>query len=168
MFGADLEAKPAKEEAEMADKVISAFARDGKIRLAFSFDRVLIDDFKARIPWQKRQWNGKELKDFKTGIRTPNPSGDNTWIIDLDMLDEVKKLAEDHGYEIQAAVSEIPMAVAADFDCYRQMWQDVPDVLMKKVYKTVAMEMHPDRGGDLGNFQSFNSGWDSVKKERNL
>jgi hypothetical protein len=148
---------------------ISAWACDGRIKLKFDYNRDLIEELKSRIPSNKRRWNGKNQVDRKTGIKTANPSGDDTWIVDTDQLDVIEQIAREYGYEIQAAVTEIPLAaVDSGADSYRMMFSSIPNELMKKIYKSVTLELHPDKGGDPTVFQDFNSGWTEIKKERNM
>lgn len=146
-------------------KPINATVVDGKIHLKFGYDPDFSNELKANLPRGTLRWN--PIKDKQTGL--PNPGGDNTWVVDPSALDAVGAIAERMGYEILVATtaSAAPM-VQVGTSPYERMFGKVPDDLMKKVYQTLSMKLHPDMGGNTATFAEFNSAWDEIKKLRKM
>lgn len=49
-------------------------------------------------------------------------------------------------------------------DPYRALLEGLPPDLLKKVYRTIAEAMHPDKGGSTEKMQRVNAAWDRIKK----
>ena len=58
---------------------------------------------------------------------------------------------------------------AGQRSCERVKLRSVaPDDVLKKVYRLIAAEIHPDKGGLPEAMVALNQAWSEVKKERKL
>lgn len=49
-------------------------------------------------------------------------------------------------------------------DPYRALLESLPKDVLKKVYRLIAAEVHPDKGGTTEQMQKVNAAWDRIKK----
>ena len=53
-------------------------------------------------------------------------------------------------------------------DPFGEMLRVAPPELMKKIYRLIAAEIHPDKGGKPEDMITLNAAWTEVKKEKGL
>ena len=149
-------------------KTIIAWVQEGHLRVKFDYDPSMVQSLKDCIHWKKRRWNGRRIKDLKTGEYSENSTGDDSWILDLDQADTIGQLADQMGYEIVTPdMGNAAPPEPRDDDPYRTMFELVPLDLLKKFYTQIQLQCHPDRtGGDDSISKAANSGWAEIQKIR--
>lgn len=149
-------------------KVVTVWIQDGHLHVKFDYNPSLIQALKDSINWKKRRWNGRTTKDRDSGAITPNPEGDNSWVIDLDQSDVVEQLAAAYGYEILMPECAAPVAVPTEDDPYRLMFGKLPLDVLKKFYQQIQLKFHPDvTGGDDSIVKDANAAWVKIQEEKN-
>lgn len=148
----------------MAKKIIDVWIKDGKVKLWFERDRIFIEALKEAIPWQHRQWNGKQRQDA-SGKWHDIPGGDNTWIIHVSQLSILEALVEEYDYELRLPNSGEVVHGPPPIDIYQELLGMLPFRDLHAVYKQLALKYHPDRySGDPEIFTSIQAAWTRMKE----
>lgn len=95
----------------------------GRLKLRFDFHPALVGELKSRIPVNKRRWNPKVLIDRETGEKRVNQGGDDTWLVDCDMLTAVEAAAVKCGFEIMMGATDV----------YRELFGHLDAELMEEI-----------------------------------
>jgi hypothetical protein len=136
------------DEEDMPEKIISIWWDEQTKRIAvrFPFDKALVASLKAMIP---------------SAYRSFSKERGNIWLIDLIMEDQLKAIAKGYGYKIES-LDTIKENGPSPF---HMLLVDLPLPILKKVYRVIATEIHPDRGGSTELMQKVNDAWALIEKE---
>lgn len=122
-----------------------------KIALRTPYDPEFIDALKKAIPWQCREWK-KEKK---------------VWLVDIASKGALEELLLDAGYMINDGTLPTEEAPAHNgASPYHDLIAKLPFAVLKKVYRVIALECHPDRGGDTKLMVQVNAAWERINDDR--
>lgn len=143
-----------KKKRIMATGKATIRVKDGYIFLSAPYDEHFIQELKADIPYGSRIF----LKN------------DKQWRIDAAYADDLLSVVRKHYGEPTIVEPEEKVVVVADaeVDPYGVMLRLGSDDTVKKVYRMLAVELHPDKGGKPENMVSLNQAWEKIRKERKL
>ncbi len=142
------------------------WAADGWIKCKTPYDEartpLFASKLKAAINWKLRQWSPSE----------------RVWLVDPSCLDTLKKLAKEYFPDVimmngtpDAAASGGMASDPVEASTYGMManvLRAASSEALKKVYKTLAVDLHPDHGGDNDTMRRLNTAWDRIKVERGI
>lgn len=129
------------------------FGQDGQIFVKSSFSREWVDWFKATIPAGSRSWDpDKKL-----------------WGFDPAFLDEVHAKCEET-FDVTTIVEDSSQGGDSKETLYAALLEPLPDALLKRVWRFIAKEIHPDTnpGADRNLAAEVTSAWNQIKIERGL
>lgn len=130
--------------------------QSGVLKIRCDFDSKFIESLKVHIPIKSRAWN-KQTK---------------TWEVEVAFLDTALHLMTkffDHIVTPQFGKRNSALQNKPDeSDPYSTLLRLAPDDLVKKVYRELAKELHPDKGGDKDKIQKVIKAYERIKKERKL
>jgi hypothetical protein len=125
--------------------------------------RFSIEQYEAgvRIPWGK--WRGNTVDD-----------GDYKWKVPRNAETAWKAQHDKQGFADQFRHEEDQRVFGDEanergHNCtYSRLLQYASPETMKKVYRLIMLDAHPDRGGSDDNAKVVNAAWDAIKKERGI
>jgi len=139
------------------------WAENGWIKCKVPYSPNYVADLKATISWKLRQWSPSE----------------KVWMVDPSCLDEAIEVAKRH-FPNTVIMNGSPDATAAAGPVERDPLEDgtygtMANLLraasndgVKRVYKALAADLHPDRGGDSDTMRRLNTAWDRIRMERGM
>lgn len=87
------------------------------------------------------------------------------WLVDQSMMDKLQELLGRLGYEVHdgtmAAETATPSNGASPF---HEMICDAPLDTLRKVYRVLAIDCHPDKGGNKDTMAKINVAWDKIQR----
>jgi hypothetical protein len=157
-------------------KRATVWIEKGWINIRADFDSSLAPTLKAEIqPPSHRRWD-----DHADGSACPKGSragfnsgrcgckGHGWWLVEPSHLDEVIPLLEAL-YDVTVLAPEAPPApqrlLTSGGGCLCSMAS--PDTL-KQIYRLVALEAHPDKGGSTERMSEVNAMWMKMKKGKGV
>jgi len=139
---------------KMANARATLWVKDGYIFVKTPYVEAFIQELKADIPYQSRVF----LKVEKV------------WRVDAAYHEDLLSVVQKHFGEptILEPEQKIEVVASTEKDPFGAMLRVAPNDLLKKVYRMIAVEVHPDKGGKPEDMVTLNSAWEAVKKERGL
>jgi hypothetical protein len=130
------------------------WVKDGYIFVKTPYDPEFVQELKADIPSSCRTWMGV----------------DKVWRIAAAYHEDLLSVVKKHYGEPTVLEQETQVVVVGDSgnDPFGAMLKVAPDEVLKKVYRMIAAEIHPDKGGKPEDMVTLNQAWAEVKKERKL
>jgi hypothetical protein len=131
------------------------WVKDGFIFVKTPYVEDFIQELKADIPYQARVF----LKVEKV------------WRVDASYHEDLLSVVKKHFGEptiLEPETKEVVVIEGANKDPFGMMLRVASSDLLKKVYRMIAAEVHPDKGGKPEDMVTLNQAWDAIKKERGL
>jgi hypothetical protein len=125
------------------------------INVRTPYDKDFVAALKNRLPYGARKWDGDQ----------------KVWQVDPSYDTELMAVLETYFEEVNVIEQEQPQIVAAldtGADPYAALLRFASDETLKKCYRMVALDVHPDRGGSSDSMTQANMAWDAIKKERGI
>jgi len=136
------------------DDKATLWVKDGYIYIKTPFNPAFVQELKADIPASQRAWLGN----------------DKVWRVAAAYHEDVLSVVRSHYGEPTILEQETQVVVVGntEADAFSTMLKLAPDEILKKVYRMIAIELHPDKGGKSEDMAALNVAWDEIKKERKL
>lgn len=137
------------------DGRVTLWVKDGYIFMHSPFNREFIDEFKADIPANARSWM----------------VNDKVWRVAASYHEDLLSVVRKHFGEptvVEPEPQVVVQAAGGGDDPYGAMLRVAPPDLLKKIYRLIAAEIHPDKGGKPDDMVALNNAWAEVKKEKGL
>jgi len=130
------------------------WVKDGYIFVKTPYNPEFVQELKADIPSSMRTWMGV----------------DKVWRIAAAYHEDLLSVVKKHYGEPTILEQETQVVVVGDTgnDPFGAMLRVAPDDVLKKVYRMIAAEIHPDKGGAPEAMIVLNTAWSEIKKERKL
>lgn len=131
------------------------WVKDGYIFCKTPYVEAFIQELKADIPYGSRIF----LKN------------DKVWRVDAAYHEDLLSVVKKHFGEpviLEPETKEVVVVQGAGNDPFGAMLRVAPADVLKKVYRMIAVEIHPDKGGKPEDMVVLNQAWDAIKKERGL
>ena len=110
-----------------------------------------------------------DLKRISAWARSYDPAT-RVWTFDRGQLDRVWHLCETHlgDVHVDPELEPPPPRRAPDsrLELLGKLIAPLSEVGLKRVYRVVMDELHPDRGGDTRTCQEANATWDAISRQR--
>jgi len=143
-------------------KTSRIWAENGWIKFESPYDKELtplfIEELKQRIFWKRRQWSPSE----------------KVWMVDPSELDTLVEVARK--YFSFLSVDGAKDNSNASHTCNIEddgMYETISNLLrsastdsLKRIYRILAVDFHPDRGGDGDTMRRLNTAWDKILLSR--
>lgn len=151
----------------MKGQAARIWAENGWIKFRAVYDPSLTPAFaeslKLRIPWKLRQWSPSE----------------KVWMVDPSALDDLVEIARrffpdvvisnsGNGGKQERVQKEHFQDCETPYDAMADLMKVASFEAMKKVYKTLALDLHPDHGGDGDTMRVLNTAWDKICQQRGV
>lgn len=143
-----------------------------KLVVAFPYDPVVVASFKDYFHYQDRKWD----PDAKAWVCPATPlvlARLKIWaeahggggVIEPSAMAAVYANNRQGGYTDQHKPPPPPPRPAAGQGTspYHDMIARLPPDVLKKVYRLIATECHPDKGGSTEIMQRVNAAWDKIR-----
>jgi hypothetical protein len=134
-----------------AEKTATLWADGGWIHVRTPYNVDFVNSLKAEIERSQRKWN----PDMKI------------WMVDVGALDQLVEIAERY-YKVNVVEQEAPKVLVSGDNPYSELLEGLPDDVLKKIYRLIAVECHPDRGNDGKLLSVANGAWGKIKKLRSM
>lgn len=131
------------------------WVKDGYIFVKTPYVEAFIQELKADIHYSARVF----LKNEKV------------WRVDAAYHEDLLSVVRKHYGEptiLEPEVKEVMIVESASKDPFGAMLRVAPNEVLKKVYRMIAVEIHPDKGGKPEDMVSLNQAWDAIKKEKGM
>ncbi len=128
------------------------WVRDGWIHCRTPYHEDFIMDLKNDIPHSARKYNRDE----------------KIWLVEASYAEDLEKIVRKYFGEPTVVMNEVHVQAGATEDVYSAFLRVLPNAVLIRLYKTAALELHPDRGGDPQVMSQMNAAWAEIKKERKL
>lgn len=127
----------------------------GWIHVRTPFDRAFIDALKALVPASDRRWDNDE-KIWKVAA---------AWANELEPL-----VTRFYGPPtiLEPEVVVVAAPAGAAHDPFGALLRLAGDDALKRIYRQLAAELHPDRGGSPERMIELNQAWEQIRKERGI
>jgi hypothetical protein len=116
------------------------------------FNRDFVEALKEGIDRSCRKWDGVE----------------KVWKVDVDEMDNLEVICKLYFKEVIFIEVDQPQAVSSGGGCYADLICDLPDDALKRVFRLVALSMHPDQGGTDTGMSKVNDAWHAIQKQRGM
>lgn len=139
----------------MRDRVAEIYGSPSEdwLRVYFDYDPDLIEDLKVNIPSYSRRWDPEE----------------RCWLILPSQRKKLVVLLADHGHTVKAferqPATSNPAPAQSIHDPFEALLREMPAELRSKVYRQLAMALHPDNGGDTELMKRLNLIWDKMGRK---
>lgn len=135
-------------------------AVSGGIMYRGAYKRACIDDLHAKIPVASRRWMKAE----------------RVWQVDPQWVDVLLGVLRDHYAKVEEHTgaggskhAPPPTAVVkSDHDPLSTMIHLANDGTLKKIYRLIALDVHPDHGGSTQAMAELNTAWKQVCEIKHL
>jgi hypothetical protein len=116
------------------------------------YDKEWIAELKIDIPYAGRKWDADQ----------------KLWKVDPAYLDDLIDVTEKY-FDVSVINPNpepevVMISAGAETDAYSRMLKLASPGLLKKVYRLIASEIHPDKGGPAHGMVELNAAWDEIKK----
>jgi len=130
------------------------WVKDGYIFCKSPYNQEFVQELKADIPG---------------GCRVFMPI-DKVWRVAAAYHEDLLSVVRKHYGEPTILEPETTVTVVESTgkDPFGEMLRVAPPELMKKIYRLIAAEIHPDKGGKPEDMITLNAAWTEVKKEKGL
>jgi hypothetical protein len=132
-------------------KSATLWADAGWIHIRSPFVREYVDALKGEIDRSYRRWNPVE----------------KTWSVDVSQLELLIEISE-RFFTVKIIEQEVPMSAAVGGDPYSELLSGLSDDVLKKIYRLIVLECHPDRTGDGKLLSQANVAWEKIRKARSM
>jgi hypothetical protein len=128
------------------------FVKGEWIHVRTPYHEAFINALKAEIPHAYRKWG-------------PTIGLDKVWLVDPSHIDDLVFVCE-RFFEVNVVDTqpEVVAIATPTGDAYGRMLRLASPAIVKKVYRLIAQEIHPDRGGDPAKMTELNLAWDEIRK----
>ena len=111
------------------------------------YDPAVIAAIKTMIPGPLRRWDTSR----------------KIWLVDQSMMPKLEDMLGRLLYSVEDGT--LPQErTATNGSPFHDMLCDVPMVTLKKVYRTLAIDCHPDRGGSSELMAKINDAWRQIEE----
>lgn len=114
------------------------------------YDPGIVSSLKVMIPSSLRRWDGAR----------------KIWLIDQSMMAKLEEILAKLGYSVEDGTLPPERATPSDKSPFHDLLCDVPFGTLQKVYRVLAMECHPDRGGNPEVMARINVAWRQIQEVR--
>jgi len=122
-----------------------------EIMIRTPYDPEFVSAIKSAFHYADRRWDGD----------------DKVWAVHRAQLPLLRKLLHRFYDQVEELGTLDPPMMAAAPCLYGDLLRHLPNDVLHKVYKTIVMEVHPDRrGGDLELCKQVNVAWDRLQGKR--
>ena len=130
----------------------------GAYRMVTPYNPAFVELLKQAMPASDRMWDATS----------------KTWTLTEKYLDKVRALAEQcfHTTAVvvtrqQSEAASMPRTVAASplDQIIVEFFRLLPYGAAQKAFRQAAMELHPDRGGDISKMSALNAAWQRLEKD---
>merc|ERR1719421_149549 len=134
----------------------------------------LIPDDQVEVPEEGVSRNNKYVLDDKTLLRelslTTDEAEKEAAILTKDHLEEMNRALDEYILRQMCFKSEIIDEIARLHEncayAILGVSADATDAEIKKAYRIIAMQCHPDKGGDKEDFQELNNAYEKIMEQR--
>jgi hypothetical protein len=88
------------------------------------------------------------------------------WLFDQSLMDKVEEFLTIHKFQVTDGTLAEERQGSNDGSAYTELLAPLPDELLKRVYRLLATECHPDKGGSHEVMTKINQAWARIKQER--
>ena len=133
------------------EAVISKSSREGWVRVSTPYDEKLVLDLKNYIEPGSRKWD----PDTKY------------WEVKDSVLGTLITILKKHFGEnvVQTLTQEEKRVNANPFIELFSILKKMPNANLEKVYNSLALALHPDKGGSTAQMSALNQAFDEVRKK---
>jgi len=137
------------------------WAENGWIKCVTPYSEEFVNELKGKISWRLRQWSPSE----------------RVWMVDPAALDDLMEVAQKffpsiavvkNGETSEPPESSVDYLEDGTYGTMANMLRVASVDTLKRLYKNLAMDIHPDRGGDKDTMRLLNIAWDRIKLERGI
>lgn len=115
------------------------------------YDPAIVASLKTMIPGSLRRWDGTR----------------KIWLVDQTMMPKLEELLARLSYHVEdGTLAEERTAPANGHSPYHDLLVDVPEGTLRKVYRVLAIDCHPDRGGSTELMAKINTAWAEIEQLR--
>lgn len=86
------------------------------------------------------------------------------WLVDQMHMEKLQSIFEQCGYTVQDGTLAQEAAPSNGHSPYHDLLADLPVEVLRKVYRVLALEYHPDRGGDHVRMTAINEAWKRIQE----
>mgnify|MGYP001609834074 CR=1 FL=1 len=141
----------------MRDRVAEIYGSSFEdwLRVYFDYDPDLIEDLKDTIPKRARRWDPE----------------DRCWLILPSQKRALTHLLAEHGHTVKSFERNAPAggtprpSPSPNFDPIEALLREIPTEMRAKVYRQLAIALHPDNGGDTELMKRLNVIWDKLGRK---
>jgi hypothetical protein len=140
--------RPGKQKATL-------FIKGEWVHVRTPYHEGFVNALKAEIEYSYRKWGPA------VGI------DDKVWLVDPSQIDTLVFVCE-RFFEVNVVEDKTEVIMVegeAAQDAYSRMMRMASPGLKKKIYRLIAMEVHPDKGGTPAQMTELNLAWEEIKKE---
>lgn len=152
-------------------RVATIWAENGWIKIRAPYSEqvtpLFVEELKSNINWKLRQWSASE----------------KVWMVDPSALDTLVEIAKKYYAQVTVLNNSKDTGQEEGYDQFRfrgnkaskgngeytvmaELLQAASMECLKKVYKVMVVEFHPDRGGDPDTMKRLNTIWDKICQQR--
>jgi len=123
----------------------------GVVKIRTPYVKEFVDRLKWSIPRDSRSWKPQE----------------KVWEIEPSYADILVDVASDF-FTVKKHDQISSIVPVQEPDIYSQMLSLASIDSLKRIYRIIAMDVHPDRGGNDQAMTILNECWEKIKKERQM
>ena len=138
------------------------WAENGWIKCVVPYEENFVGELKEKIDWRLRSWSPSE----------------HAWMVDPAVLDDLMEIAQryfptiavvdQHQQQQQSVESTAERLEDGTYGTMANILRVASTDTLKRLYKNLAVDLHPDRGGDKDTMRLLNVAWDRIKMERGI
>ena len=120
----------------------------GWLIMVSPYDKSFVEQFKSAVPSGQRRWEPESKR----------------WLFNSVYIADVVGLLKLHFPEIEIT-SDLVQEVEPETSLFEQLLAILPDDYLEKIYKILAMALHPDRGGSNELMSKLNQAYAKRRKK---
>lgn len=88
------------------------------------------------------------------------------WLVDQCHMEKLQSIFEQCGYTVNDGTLASESSASNGRSPFHELLVDLPLEVLRKVYRVLALEYHPDRGGDHARMAAINEAWSKIQELR--